>query len=219
VKNRAIRFLSTDTGKIVSLATVILLLALGGIELSRVLSAGMLRADALSTSSAWADTLVDGVDDIPAIIAGAPPSEQTEHLLKEASQVGEIYRYRIWSTTGRLVFTSERKSSSQPPLTIAERFGQGAAKSILSGAPFIESGAGSPPDNPVYYADTCIPIKRNGAVIGILEVYFDQTGDKALYEWSFLITEIIIAIVVLLAGGIPGFMVYRKMLGPPRRAG
>ena len=212
MKYRAIRFLSLDAGKIASLAAVILLLALVGIDLSRVVSAGMLRSDALSTTSAWAATLVDGVDDIPAIIGGAPPSERTEHLLNEASQVGEIYRFRIWSTTGRLVFTSERKSSSQPPSTIAERFGQGVAKSILSGAPFIESGAGNPPHNPAYYADTCIPFKRNGAVIGILEVYFDQTADKALYERSFLITEGIIAIAVLLAGGIPGIMVYRKML-------
>jgi diguanylate cyclase (GGDEF)-like protein len=45
----------------------------------------------------------------------------------------------------------------------------------------------------------------------MLEVSLDQTADHALYQRSFLFTESIIAILVLLAGGIPGFMVYRKM--------
>jgi hypothetical protein len=90
VKNRAIRFLSTDTGRITALAVAIFLLAFGGVVLSRIVSASMLRADAQSTSSAWASTLVDSSDDIPEMIAGAAPSSKTERLLNETIQVGDI---------------------------------------------------------------------------------------------------------------------------------
>jgi diguanylate cyclase (GGDEF)-like protein len=183
------RFLSNDSAIVASLAAMILLVALGGVKLGRVVAANMLRADAESTSRAWATTLDDAIDEIPAILDGAPPSAKTKHLLENASQVGDIYRYKVWNKTGRVVFMAER--------------------SVLSRA---EGHVGKPPQNPAYFADSYIPIKRNGAVIGVFEVYLDQTADKALYERAFLLTESIIAIAVLLAGGFPGFMVYRKMM-------
>jgi diguanylate cyclase (GGDEF)-like protein len=202
------RFLSNDSAIVASLATMILLVALGGIKLSRVVAANMLRADAQSTSSVWAASLDDAIDDIPAIVDGTPPSAKTKHLLENASQAGDIYRYKVWNKTGRVVFMSERMDSAEEPTPS----GQIVARSILSRKAFTEGHVGKPPQNPAYFATSYIPIKRNGSVIGVYEVYLDQTADKALYERSFLLTESIIAIAVLLAGGFPGFMVYRKMM-------
>jgi diguanylate cyclase (GGDEF)-like protein len=206
------RFLSNDSAIVASLAAMVLLVALGGIKLSRVVAANMLRADAQSTSSVWATTLDDAIEEIPAILDGAAPSAKTKHLLENASQVGDIYRYKVWNKTGRAVFLSERMDSSQERTPNAEKRGQIIARSILSGSAFTEGHIGKPPENPAYFADSYIPIKRNGEVIGVFEVYLDQTADKALQERTFLLTEGIIAIAVLLAGGFPGFMVYRKMM-------
>jgi diguanylate cyclase (GGDEF)-like protein len=206
------RFLPNDSAIVIALAGMILLVALGGIKLSRVVAANMLRADGQSTSSVWAVTLADSVDEIPAILDGAPPSDKTKQLLENASQAGDIYRCKVWSKTGRVVFISERMNSSEELTTSAEKTRQIIVRSILSGDAFTEGHAGKPPLNPAYFADSYIPIKRNGSVIGVFEVYLDQTADKALYERSFLLTESIIAIAVLLAGGFPGFMVYRKMM-------
>jgi predicted signal transduction protein with EAL and GGDEF domain len=204
--------INTDKGRIVVLVVVILLLALGGVELSRIVSARMLRADAQSTSSTWADTLVVGFNDIAAIVAGAAPSEATKLHLEESSRVGDVYRFRIWNKTGQLVFVSERMASSRAPKTISERYGQRIADSIFSGMKYTEAGAGEAPEDPSYFGVSYVPILKDGSVIGVFEVYLDQTADKALYERSFLSTECIIALAVLLAGGIPAFMVYRKMI-------
>ena len=211
MKHRS-RFLSNDSAIVASLAAMVLLVALGGIKLSRVVAANMLRSDAQSTSSVWAVTLDDAVDEIPAILDGAPPSAKTKNLLENACQVGDIYRYKVWNKTGRVVLMSERMESSQEPTTSAENTRQIIARSILSGALFTEGHVGKPPQNPAYFANSYIPIKRNGTVVGVFEVYLDQTADKALYERTFLLTESIIAITVLLAGGFPGFIVYRKMM-------
>jgi diguanylate cyclase (GGDEF)-like protein len=188
-----------------------LLLGLGGVMLSRVVAVEMLRADAQSTSSVWVATLAEAAD-IPSLIAGATPSDTTKHLLGNASRVGDIYRYKVWNKTGHLVFVSERASSSSKETTMAERHGSRIAGSILSGSVYTETGAGNPPETPSYFADCYVPIKRNGTVLGVVEVYLDQTSDRALYQESFLATEGIIAFAVLLAGGFPGFMVYRKMV-------
>ncbi len=205
-------FLLTDSGKIVLLLASILLLALGGAKLGQLVSARMLRADALSTSDSWADSLVDTVDDLPAIIAGAPLSEGSRRLLTGASQVGDIYRYRIWDRNGRLVFASERMPSPRVSGSLAALRGRQAADAILTGTELTDTREGDDLENPRFFAVSCIPIREKGAILGVFEVYLDQTADKALYEHSFFLTESIIALMVLLAGGVPAFMVYRKML-------
>src|SRR3984957_8090431 len=72
------RFLSTDSAIVASLAGMILLVALGGIKLSRGVAANMLRADAQSTSSPWPVPLVARDDEIPAVLDGEPPSAKTK---------------------------------------------------------------------------------------------------------------------------------------------
>ncbi len=191
---------------------MILLLAFGGVKLSQVVAANMLRNDAQSTSSAWAATLVDNFDDIPTFFAGVAPVDKTRHLLENASQVGDVYRYKIWNKMGYLVFTSKRAESPLQETLSDEDRGQIISSSALSGDVLTEIHHGKSLENPECFAVSYVPIKKNGDVIGVFEVYLDMTADKALYERSFLLTEAIIAIAVLLAGGLPGFMVYRKMM-------
>jgi diguanylate cyclase (GGDEF)-like protein len=212
LKNRIIRFLSTDIGTIVSLGAMILLLGFGGVILSRAVAANMLRSDARLTSDVWAATLTENAD-IPAIIAGSIPSDKIKNLLENATQVGDLYRIRIWSKTGLLIFSYERgKSATEQTTTLAERRGQQMIDSVLSGSTFTEEHVGNSAQDPPYFAESYVPIKRDGNVVGILEIYLDQTFDRAAYHRSFLSTGGIIAFTVLLAGGLPGFMVYRKML-------
>lgn len=207
MKQQVIRFFFSDRKIAALLAAMIVLLALGGVLLGRIVAANMLRADAQSTSSAWAATLLNSFDDMPAIVAGAPPSDKARHLIEYATQVGDIYRCKIWNQTGRLVFTSERTNSPHEPATSVEELKQRVADSTST-----ETNVAGRLVDPVYFANSYIPIKHNEAVIGVLEVYIDQTADRALYERSFLLTESIIAIAVLLAGGLPGFLFYRKMM-------
>jgi diguanylate cyclase (GGDEF)-like protein len=171
----------------------------------------MLRTDAQSNVSAWAGGLAESADDIPAITSGAVPSPRTSHLLRDATQVGDIYRYKILDRTGHTVYLSERASYPSLAKATADSPSKRIDEKVLSGGTFTVTGVGNSSDNPPHFAECYLPLKQNGAVIGILDISIDQTADHALYERSLLFTESIIAIAVLLAGGIPGFMVYRKM--------
>jgi diguanylate cyclase (GGDEF)-like protein len=211
MKHWILRFSSADGRRILLLAFVVLILAYGGVKLSQFISADMLRADAQSTVSAWASDLVATADDIPAMLAGTAPSDRTERLLKDASEVGDIYRYTIWDRTGHTIFFSERASLPSTTKAMANGPWKRISDSVLSGATLTTIGAGKSSENPPYFVQCYLPLKKDGVIIGILEVYLDQTEDRAIYQRSLLFTESIIAIMVLLAGGIPGFMVYRKM--------
>jgi len=205
------KFLLTDTGKIAVLVSLICLLALVGFRLGQLVSAYMLRADAISTSESWAESLERGIDDLPAILAGAQPSENSRRILAIASQVGDVYRYRIWNRSGQMVFQSERMPSPPSAVTLAKLRGTTKARAILAGLEVTESKAGGDSSNTGFYVVSFIPIRQGNTISGVLEVYLDQTADKALYERSCFITESIIAIAVLIAGGIPAFLVYRTM--------
>ena len=206
------RFLLTDRRKILLLAAAILLLAAIGVGLSEVVARSLLRYDAEEAAQDWATSLARTADDLPGIIAGITPSERTKDLLNEVMEVGHIYRFKVWDRQGRLVHIYDRWNSPLRPATIEQRHGRKIAASILSGETFTEAGAGSPPENTPYFAESYIPIKRNGAVIGVFEAYVDETQYKALCEKAFLITESMMAIAVLIAGGVPGFIAYRHMM-------
>ena len=92
------------------------------------------------------------------------------------------------------------------------RHGRRQAHAILAGAVLTTSGAGDGIIDPAYYAETEIPIKDDtGRIIGVLEEHADETDAYAFYAHFLQLTEAIVGGVALLAGGIPVFMVYRKM--------
>ncbi len=207
-----LRFLGTDHGKIALLAAAILLVAAIGVELSQVVAHSLLRYDAEEAAQDWAASMAKTADDLPGIIAGITPSDRTRDLLNEVMQVGHIYRFKVWDRQGRQVLIYDRWNSPLMPTTIAARHGEKISASILAGQTFTESKAGIPPANPPYFAESYIPIRRNGVIIGVFEAYVDETQYKALCEKAFLITESIMAIAVFLAGGLPGLLAYRRMM-------
>jgi len=182
-----------------------------GVGLSKVVVMKMLRDDAQATCFSWVTLLVQRTPDLSFILSGATPSARSNQDMDEAGKDGDIYRYRIWDKAGNLVFGSERLISHRAPKSIAERYGEQAADSLLSGHSFNEVHSGKPPEDTDYFVQSYIPIEINGTVMGVAEVYLDQTDNKGLYERSLTVTESIVAILVLVAGGLPGYMVYCKM--------
>jgi diguanylate cyclase (GGDEF)-like protein len=189
------------------LAVCIALPVCGGMFLCQSLLGKMLREDAQATSSEWVSTLVTRNPDILNLLSGSSPSMQTRHFLDETSHVGDIYRFRIWDAAGHLAFKSERMTSAG-----ARMSGKEVAEALRSGSIINEVHPGSPPQNAPFFVESFIPVKQNGAVVGVFEVYLDQSDDQVLYKRSLLLTEIILGALVLLAGGIPGYGVYRQML-------
>jgi diguanylate cyclase (GGDEF)-like protein len=210
MKTRIIRFLNTERGRLAIVAVCIAFPVVGGMLFCQSLLMKMLRDDAQATSSDWVSRLVARNPDILTMLAaGATPSGQTKHFLDESSQVGDIYRFRIWDTAGRLVFKSERMKSAETPFAVTEKR---IAEALVSGSIFNDVHAGSSPQNAPFFVESFIPVKQNGAVIGVFDIFLDQSDDKLLYQKSLFLTEGIIAILVIIAAGLPGYIVFSQML-------
>ena len=208
MKHRFIRFLNTERRKLAVLAVCIAVPVVGGMLLCQSLLGKMLREDAQDTSSAWVSMLIARNPEILTLFSDATPSVQTKHLLDEASQVGDIYRFRIWDTAGNLVYKSERLNSAGTPIVFSEKR---VANAVASGSVVNEVHQGGPPQNVPFFVESFIPVKQNGAVVGVFDIYLDQSDDEVLYKRSLFLTEGIIAILVIVAAGLPGYLVYGQM--------
>ena len=203
-----IRLPNTESGRVAILAGTIVLLLVSAMVLCQSVASTMLRDDAQNTSQAWVGMLVGRNPEIVAMLSGGAPSVQTKHLLDEASQVGDIYRFRIWDKAGHLVFKSERMTSTGVPTEIT---GKQIAKALASGSIINQIHEGSSPQNAPFFVESFVPVKQNGSIIGVFEVYLDQSDDEVLYKKSLLLTEGIIATLVIFAGGLPGYLIFRQM--------
>jgi diguanylate cyclase (GGDEF)-like protein len=205
---RFIRSLNTELGKIAILVVCIAIPVLGGMLACNFLLMRMLREEAQATSNAWVSMLVARNPDLLALFSDAPPNPQMKHILEEATQVGDIYRFRIWDTAGNLIYKSERLKSIGSPIVFSQKR---TANAVASGTIVNEVHEGGPPQNVPFFVESFVPVKRNGVVIGVVDVFLDQSDDKILYQKSLLFTEGIIVVLVILAAGLPGYLVYHQM--------
>ena len=201
----------TDRTRLVALAISIVLLAVLGARINKAIFERLLRVDVESTAQVWAGTLLDSTDEVPAIIAGKPSTERTSRLLNEAIEVGDVYRYRLWDLQGRQVAISQRMPGSLTPKSMVERCGTQGAHAVLSGSTCTVLDTSRLPANPSHFACSYVPIVQNGTVVGVFEIYVDIAQHFVLYARSLLLSEIITAITIILAGGFPVYLVRSKM--------
>lgn len=207
MKPLLLRWIDSEPRRLAIAAICLALPVVGGMILCQFLLGQMLRADAQNTSSEWVSMLVARHPDILSSLAGATPSDRTTQFLNETTQAGDIYRFRIWDRSGHVAFSSERMSADGAPLNASQ-----VAQVFASGSILNERHTGIAPYDVPYFVESLIPVTQNGAVVAVFDVYLDQSDDQILYQRSLLLTEIIIGVLVLLAGGVPGYRVYRQML-------
>ncbi|WP_169747515.1 putative bifunctional diguanylate cyclase/phosphodiesterase [Belnapia moabensis] len=198
---------------LLALASAATLLALGGAAINESAAAWLLRRDAEATAHAWAQNMDEMLgDELPALLARRSPSPAALSVMAQGRRLGKVFRYKLFDTAGNLVFISddlERAGGLEGTLA-AHRGNSEIAAHVLGGGVHVEAARGEPPRRPSYYAEAYVPAYRDGAIIGVAEVYVDQTQKQALYRQAFAITELAIAVLVLLSSLLPGLVAWRR---------
>jgi len=204
--------INEDRWRILGLVAGLIFLVVAAIALSRLVSAGMLRADALSTSTEWASNLIENSHELPEILAGIEPSSAAQQLFQDSVQSGEVFRFRVWDLNDHLLFASERVATTsgiKPPFAT---FGAQARANVATGKPWIAAMGLHENVQIPEYAQIYYPLTFNGAVRGVLELHFDEGVNLDFYEHYTLLSTVLMAIAVLLAGGLPMWGMYLRML-------
>ena len=164
---------------------------------SEVLVERAVIRDAERRAMAWADHAAVRLDRIAALAAGAEPTPEDWGLIEEMARFGDVFRFKVFSPDGILRFVSDDRTATGTSLG---EHNATAAAVLQTGQPSTEVGDGrGRPDRPDLYSETYLPVRRDGRVVAIAEVYLDQTETQAVVRAEYALFGIAIVTLTGLA--------------------
>lgn len=195
-------------------ATLICILAMVlGLGIYGLMSAAVerqLKIDAQETSQQWADYFSKSLSDLEKIAAGTKPSEDSLRHMKQAERIGNVFRYKIFDAQGYLRFISDRSDLIWPEKPSLAKHNVEAARAIESGKPYTQINHGQPPNRPMMYAETYLPIIKNGKLVAVVEVYVDQSPLHSTFRNNFLLAIVATLGLTMVAFGVPAAAFYYR---------
>ncbi len=162
----------------------------------------LVRKDAENTAFAWSNYLASHLTDIDKISSGEMPSKTSMSFIEQARSAGKVFRFKLFDKNGRIRMISDELDNMRISNETLIEHNQKALKVVRTGNALTQVKEGKPPKRPLLYAETYLPIMKDGKLSAIVEVYVDQTGKRALYRSHFLTTALAIAAMFFLTIGI-----------------
>ncbi|MDF1720616.1 MAG: response regulator [Minwuia sp.] len=157
----------------------------------------------------WASVISGRLPSIGKIAAGGSISPEELVFLKDVTQFGNVFRFKLFSPDGKLRLSSEDLVEGNTALqqSLGDHNAR-AAEIVATGRPFtqIEDGS-SRPERPEVYTESYVPMIRDGRIVAITEVYVDQTEATVGIRSEFIQFGVQIACIILLLLLVPGLAI------------
>ena len=168
----------------------------------------LLRSDATSRAENWAAELAGNVSDLPKIIRGALPSDESVVFFEQARAIGDVWKYRIFDSTGQLVLVSNQIGLTNSFTERMPASDFSALSQQREGEILVHTRNGIGPREPGFIAEAIMPIRVAGKQIGFLSILIDETARQNFYFTSAVQMALALCGLILLAFGVPtaGFL-------------
>ncbi len=157
-------------------------------QVGRTTAESRLKADASRTATSYAHLLSAAVPGLGEALHKGEVGEGLVERLRDLGMAGTIFRFKLFDQQGRLLLVSDRLQDAALGAD-GERLGthhggprqaDAIAAKVLGGEAYIALKDGSKRvDRPPVYSEAYVPIRREGQVVGVVEVYVDQTSLRA----------------------------------------
>ncbi len=155
---------------------VLILLVAGGILTANLTAGHMISTQAERTSLAWGAYISSELKRIDVIATDGNLTKNESDFLEGVSRFGDVFRFKIFDKTGRLSLISDQLGTTKIAGAELGKNNEKAAGVIATGKPYTEIASGlEEPNRPDVYAESYIPIIRNGEIVAVAEVYLDQS--------------------------------------------
>lgn len=142
--------------------------------------------DAIDKALHWAWYLSIRLPDLEGLIESGTLTEDQQQVIRQVRELGDVFRFKLFNAQGQLVLLSDDTFISAPkgiatevdpePATVAE-----TGETIVG----VHDGT-QKPDRPDLYAEAYTPLfGSDGAIVGVVEVYVDETHTAAHFRESF----------------------------------
>lgn len=152
--------------------------------------------DAVHKSLQWAHYMSERVPEIQDLLATGVPTQEQQQAIRLLRQLGEVFRFKLFDQSGRLVLISD-ESFIADPRGIATEADPEPSQVLASGVEVVDVFDGTEKaDRPDLYAEAYIPLKdADRQVYGVVEVYVDVTLTRQYFLDSFRSFGIIVSAV------------------------
>jgi len=162
----------------------------------------VIQKEAGSTAVHWMSFLVANIDDMDAIVKDGEPNQSQLKAIKIAIEDGEVFGFHIFRPDGTTSFSSDNYQLGQPGSNTGV-VNEKALAVYQSGNSNIATHDGSQKSQrPDVYVEAYIPVfNKAGALIGVSEVYVDQTEISLMlkdgFRWIVLFLPVLSALMFL----------------------
>lgn len=186
------------------ISIVVLLVILGlavssflGLKLISSTSDQLIAKRSEQVSIVWANYIASQLPRIEDIVSGESLTVAERSFLEGAKLYGDIFRFELFDRNGQLRLVSDNLenlygSSAADPLEGNDH----VLRVVATGVPYTEVESGrDKEDRPDIYVETYVPVIRNGAIVGVVEVYIDVTEQAASSRENFVLFGLKVASV------------------------
>ena len=157
------------------------------------------------TSMAWAAYIGSQLRRINEIAAGADLTQADQDFLAGARKFGNIFRFKLFDRNGviRLISDDLHTDLANNPDLAEDNWK--ALLVVKTHKPYTKLKDGTrKADRPDFYAETYVPVIRDGKLVAVVEVYIDETAEAAAIKADFTQFGLKIAGVMLFGFCMPG---------------
>jgi len=160
------------------------------------------------------------VPDLEAAFAGRGFSSAALEKLRWVRHLGDVFRFKLFDKQGRQLMVSDDLAvdtvrTAAAPATLGHEDGERNAHvrdAVLAGRNHIELKDGrATPDRPPRYSEAYVPLLRAGQVLGVIEVYVDQTARVESNHAAYVLIAVAVAGVLALLGVLAGMQWLHRM--------
>jgi diguanylate cyclase (GGDEF)-like protein len=180
-----------------------------------------LRRGTQQTGVRWAQLASVTVPDLALALSGDGVTPAAREQLQILGRSNGVFRFKLFDPLGRRVLLSDDLAlpGALPPPMEADGIGhgpQGAASldlraKVLAGNVHSEVIRETRPGRPAVYGETYVPVLGEGKVLGVVEVYVDQTELAASIRQAVWRVLGALVLVLLLLLGVAGHQVWQRM--------
>ncbi|HSI58031.1 MAG TPA: bifunctional diguanylate cyclase/phosphodiesterase [Ideonella sp.] len=178
----------------------------------REAAADQLRRDAEQSAMSWAQFVGSTVPDLDQAFAGRGFSPQALEQMRRLRHSTQVFRFKLFDREGRQLLVSDHldQAGVGAPLPHAEKdanhpHGDGPGPKVLAGGIEIELRRESRADRPPVYSEAYVPVRQGQRVLGVVEVYVNQTERAASIERAFATIASAVAVLLSMLTALGGY--------------
>jgi len=166
---------------------------------------------AANTAHAWASYFAENMQGLDTLLQTGQPAPEQISFINQSQKVGRVFRFKLFDAKGGLVLASDAAEKAIGGGAPVRNHNADAARVIASGRDIVYVlDNAAQPDRPSLYAEAYVPVRGpDGKILGIVEVYVDETDTMLLFRDGFYALGLSLAGLMVLAFLVPaiGFVI------------